>query len=254
MPTLFISDLHLCATRPTISELFLEFLAGRARRSDALYILGDLFEYWIGDEASAQEEYRPVVSGLRDLTAAGVPVFIMHGNRDFLIGGNFARATGCRLLSEPARIDLYGTPTLLMHGDVLCTADVEYMAFRALVRSDGWQKTFLAKTPRERDAVVRDYRERSKVSTANKPLEIMDVTQAAVESAMRDHKVRHLIHGHTHRPAEHAFVLDGTPARRWVLGDWYEQGSVLQCEPRAWVLERLTPPARDKTRQRPRSS
>ena len=141
-----------------------------------------------------------------------------------------------------------------MHGDVLCTGDVEYMAFRTMVRSEAWQKAFLAKTPDERDAIVRDYRERSKISTAGKPPEIMDVTPLAVESTLRAHNIRHLIHGHTHRPAEHVFDLDGARARRWVLGDWYEQGSVLRCEPQAWVLERLTPPVRHKMHQRPRSS
>lgn len=254
MATLFISDLHLCTTRPAINTLFLEFLAERARAADALYILGDLFEYWIGDDAVNQNEYRPVVDGLRALTAAGVPVFIMHGNRDFLIGHRFSGATGCRLLSDPTRVDLYGTPTLLMHGDALCTDDIEYMTFRTMVRSDAWQKAFLAKTPGERDAIVRDYRERSKASTANKSLEIMDVTQAAVESIMRANDVRHLIHGHTHRPAAHAFELDGAAAHRWVLGDWYEHGSVLRCGAHRWELEQLTPAQRRASHQRPRSS
>jgi len=125
--TLFISDLHLCGVRPAITGLFLDFLRRRARGTDALYILGDLFEYWIGDEAVEQEEFRSIIRGLRELTAGGTPVFVMHGNRDFLMSDVFEKATGGRLLKDPAHIDLYGTPTLLMHGDSLCTDDTEYM-------------------------------------------------------------------------------------------------------------------------------
>jgi UDP-2,3-diacylglucosamine hydrolase len=228
--TLFISDLHLCGTRPAITGLFLDFLHRRARASDALYILGDLFEYWIGDEAVDQEEFRPIVLGLRELTTGGTPVFVMHGNRDLLMAHDFERATGVRLLKDPIRIDLYGTPTLLMHGDSLCTDDTEYMIFRAKVRSPAFQKEFLGKSVAERDQIIRGYREISKSSTATKKPEIMDVNQQAVESVMREHRVQRLIHGHTHRPKEHVFNLDGRPARRMVLGDWYEQGSVLSVD------------------------
>ena len=235
--TLFISDLHLCGARPAITGLFLDFLRRRARASDALYILGDLFEYWIGDEAVEQEEFRSIIRGLRELTAGGTPVFVMHGNRDFLMGDDFEKASGGRLLKDPARIDLYGTPTLLMHGDSLCTDDTEYMTFRAQVRNPVWQKEFLGKSVVERDRIVRDFREISKNSTATKKPEIMDVNQQAVESVMREHRVQRLIHGHTHRPKEHVFNLDGRPARRMVLGDWYEQGSVLNVDARGWILE-----------------
>ncbi len=237
--TLFISDLHLCGARPAITGLFLDFLRHRARSADALYILGDLFEYWIGDEAVEQEEFRAIVRGLRELTASGTPVFVMHGNRDFLMADGFEAATGCRLLADPARIDLHGTPTLLMHGDSLCTDDVEYMAFRAQVRNPAWQREFLAKPVAERDRIVRDFREISKNSTASKKPEIMDVNQNAVEAIMREHDVQRLIHGHTHRPKEHVFTLDGRPARRMVLGDWYEQGSVLSVDAHGWLLEGL---------------
>ena len=237
--TLFISDLHLCGARPAITGLFLDFLHRRARTSDALYILGDLFEYWIGDEAVEQGEFRSIIRGLRELTASGTPVFVMHGNRDFLMGDGFEKATGGRLLKDPARIDLYGTPTLLMHGDSLCTDDIEYMTFRAKVRSPAWQKEFLGKSVAERDRIVHDFREISKNSTAAKKPEIMDVNQKAVESVMREHHVQRLIHGHTHRPKEHVFNLDGRPARRMVLGDWYEQGSVLSVDARGWMLEGL---------------
>jgi UDP-2,3-diacylglucosamine hydrolase len=236
--TLFISDLHLCAERPAITRLFLDFLDSSARRAQALYILGDLFEYWIGDEA-ALEEYRPVVEGLRRLGLAGTSVFVLRGNRDFLMGEAFEKAAGCRLLPDLARIDLYGTPVLLMHGDTLCTRDTEYLTFRAMVRDPAWQKAFLAKSVGQREAIARNYRELSRFSTANKKPEIMDVTQEAVEETMRSHDVHHLIHGHTHRPGEHAFDLDGAQARRIVLGDWYDRGSVLRCTAAEWKLETL---------------
>lgn len=235
--TLFISDLHLCGVRPAITELFLDFLRYRARSADSLYVLGDLFEYWIGDEAVKHEEFRPIVRGLRELSDSGTPVFVMHGNRDFLIGQGFETATGARLLPDPVRIDLHGIPTLLMHGDTLCIDDIEYMNFRSKVRSHSWQRGFLGKSVKERNLIVHNYREISKNSTAAKKPEIMDVNQGAVDNIMRENRVYRLIHGHTHRPKEHVFKLDGQPACRMVLGDWYEQGSVLQVNARGWVLE-----------------
>jgi UDP-2,3-diacylglucosamine hydrolase len=239
MSTLFISDLHLSAERPAITALFLEFLRGRARSAEALYILGDLFEYWIGDDVASQPEYRPLIDGLRELTAAGVPVYVMHGNRDFLLGAGFEQATGCTLIPDPSEITLYGEKTLLMHGDSLCTDDVAYLKFRAMVRNPDWVKMFLGKTIAERVAIVRDYREISKAATATKKPEIMDVNPGAVESALRQHGVRHLIHGHTHRPAQHQLLLDGQNLRRTVLGDWYDQGSVLRCDAGGCTLESL---------------
>jgi UDP-2,3-diacylglucosamine hydrolase len=237
--TLFISDLHLSAERPAITALFLGFLRGRARSAEALYILGDLFEYWIGDELAGQPELRPLIEALRDLTGAGVPVFVMHGNRDFLLAAGFEQATGARLLPDPSLIQLYGEPVLLMHGDTLCTDDVDYLKFRAMVRNPQWVQMFLAKPVPERIALVREYREVSKTATAAKKPEIMDVNPQAVETVFREHRVRHLIHGHTHRPAQHRLSVDGTAVRRTVLGDWYEQGSVLVCEPGGCVLESL---------------
>jgi len=239
MSTLFISDLHLSAERPAINALFLEFLRGRARSAEALYILGDLFEYWIGDDVAGQPEYRPLIAGLRELTAAGVPVYVMHGNRDFLLGAGFEQATGCTLIPDPSEISLYGEKTLLMHGDSLCTDDVAYLKFRAMVRNPDWVKMFLGKTIAERIAIVRDYREISKAATATKKPEIMDVNAGAVEAALRQHGVRHLIHGHTHRPAQHQLAQDGQNARRTVLGDWYDQGSVLCCDAGGCTLESL---------------
>ena len=178
------------------------------------------------------------------MTAKGIPVFVMHGNRDFLMGKDFEKASGCRLLSDPTFIDLYGIPTLLMHGDSLCTDDLEYMAFRAEVRSLPWRREFLRKSVAERDKIVHDFREISRNSTAAKRPEIMDVNQKAVAAVMRGHRVHRLIHGHTHRPKEHPFDLDGQPARRMVLGDWYEQGSVLSVDAHGWVLEQLPLAAR----------
>jgi UDP-2,3-diacylglucosamine hydrolase len=237
--TLFISDLHLAAERPAITALFLEFLRTRAATAEALYVLGDLFEYWIGDDSAAHPDYRPLIDGLRALTAAGVPVFVMHGNRDFLLGTDFERATGCRLLPDPSVIDLYGEPVLLMHGDTLCTDDTAYLKFREMVRNPDWVKMFLGKTLAERVAIVRDYRDISKAATATKKPEIMDVNAGAVAAALRAHRVHHLIHGHTHRPAQHVLTVDGATMRRTVLGDWYDQGSVLVCEPGGCRLESL---------------
>ncbi|HYM48553.1 MAG TPA: UDP-2,3-diacylglucosamine diphosphatase [Burkholderiaceae bacterium] len=239
--TLFISDLHLSAARPAIGELFLGFLKGEARQARALYILGDLFEYWIGDEATEFDEHRATIAGLRELTASGVPAYVICGNRDFLLGPGFERASGCRLLSDPTRLELYGTPVLIMHGDLLCTDDTEYMKFRQMVRNPAWQREFLAKPFAEREAIARRYREISVETTAAKKPEIMDVTPVAVAEIMRAHKVRQLIHGHTHRPAQHEFTLDGKPARRTVLGDWYDQGSVLRVMAQQQLLESLNP-------------
>jgi UDP-2,3-diacylglucosamine hydrolase len=239
MGTLFISDLHLSAERPAIVALFLEFLRTRARGAEALYILGDLFEYWIGDDVAEQPEYRPLLDGLRALTQAGVPVYVMHGNRDFLLGAGFEQASGCRLIPDPTVITLYGEPVLLMHGDTLCTDDLPYLKFRQMVRNPDWVKMFLGKPLAERGAIVRDYREISKAATAAKKPEIMDANPGAVEAALRAHQVRHLIHGHTHRPAQHVVTLDGATARRTVLGDWYDQGSVLACNRNGCTLEDL---------------
>lgn len=237
--TLFISDLHLCTERPAITELFLNFLKTEARQARALYILGDLFEYWIGDDAIEVDGYTPIVAGLRGLSTSGVPIYVMHGNRDFVMGEGFERASGSTLLPDPTLIDLYGVPTLLMHGDSLCTRDTEYMAFRKMTRDPQWLRATLAKPLAERQALARHIRETSKKSTAAKTMEIMDVTPSEVESVMREHGVHRLIHGHTHRPAQHAFTLDGVQACRTVLGDWYEQGSVLRATRTEQVLERL---------------
>lgn len=238
-PTLFISDLHLSPERPAIAALFIEFLRARAARAKALYILGDLFEYWLGDDTIGMPELAPVLGGLRALTGAGVPVYVMHGNRDFLLGNGFERASGCRLLPDPSVIDLDGSRVLLTHGDLLCTDDTQYQAVRRVVRDPNWQRDVLTKTIAERIALARSFREKSeKVIAGNKP-EIMDVTPAAVDEMLRSRHACEMIHGHTHRPAVHRFELDGAPARRIVLGDWYDQGSVLVCDAGDWRLETL---------------
>lgn len=243
MTTLFISDLHLSAERPQITALFQDFLAGEAKTAEALYILGDLFEYWIGDDSLKLpgNEHAGAVAALKSLTRSGVPVYVQHGNRDFLLGEDFCAHTGCRLLDDPAVIALYGTPTLLMHGDLLCTDDTEYQAVRKRIRDPRFVQAFLLKPADEREAVVRDYRVQSKAITSQKAPEIMDVNLDAVAATMRAHRVRHLIHGHTHRPAQHRFKLGDEAAERIVLGDWYEQGSVLRCTPQAWTLQILSP-------------
>ncbi len=229
MATLFISDLHLCTDRPEITRLFLHFLKSDASEAEALYILGDLFEYWVGDEATEFAGMIPIIRGLRELSDSGVPLFAMHGNRDVLLRAGFEAATGARLLRDPTVVDLYGQATLISHGDYLCTDDVEYQEFRHMVRDPAWQDRFLARDLDEREAVIRTYREVSRSNTAAKSPEIMDVNPDAVRTAMRQHGVTRMIHGHTHRPAIHTFDLDGAVAQRIVLGDWYEQGSVLEC-------------------------
>ena len=239
MATLFISDLHLSPERPAIVRLFLEFLANRAPRADALYILGDLFEFWIGDEMIDSPGVAPVIQGLRALTGSGVPVHVMHGNRDFLLGARFEQATGCRLLAEPAHARFGDEDVLLMHGDTLCTDDVEYQRFRTMVRDPAFVRDFLSKPIQERAAIAQNLRETSQAATAGKKPEIMDVNENAVRDMMRTAHVRHLIHGHTHRPAQHVFDLDGAPARRTVLGDWYEQGSVLTNDAGRWESQPL---------------
>jgi len=236
--TLFISDLHLDPERPAVTELFLELLDRRAHTADAIYILGDLFEAWVGDDDTGPMN-QAVSDGLKKCTTSGTPVFIMHGNRDFLLGARFAAASGCTLLDDPALIDLYGTPTLLMHGDLLCTDDKEYMAFRAMVRDTEWQRELLSRSLEERQLMAREMRDRSREQTGGKPESIMDVNKEAVIKTMTEHKVQRLIHGHTHRPAIHDLVISGEPAQRIVLGDWYEQGSLLECSSNGCRLEAL---------------
>lgn len=236
--TLFISDLHLDPSRPAITELFFRLLDTRAHNAEALYILGDMFEMWLGDDDPSPAS-AAVMEALRAVTAGGTPVFVMHGNRDFLIGQGFTARTGCTLLPDAAVVDLYGERTLLMHGDTLCTDDSAYQALRSKVRDPRWQQQMLALPFEERVRLGRQLRDASREETQAKTAEIMDVNQGAVEQALRQHQVRLLIHGHTHRPATHEFELDGHAVRRIVLGDWYEHGSVLSYRPDGHRLETL---------------
>jgi len=226
--TLFISDLHLSDERPEITALFSQFLENDAAQARALYILGDLFEVWLGDDA-VLPAYQPVMDGILALATRGVPVYVMHGNRDFLIGERFVQESSCRLLEDPTVIELDGKRTLLMHGDTLCTDDVEYQHFRTQIRNPDTQRQFLALPINERIAVAKHYRQESRERSRGKAEDIMDVNQGAVMDIMRQHGVYQLIHGHTHRPAVHSFTLDNHSAQRIVLGDWYEQASILRC-------------------------
>ncbi|MFZ1641588.1 MAG: UDP-2,3-diacylglucosamine diphosphatase [Candidatus Contendobacter sp.] len=238
MATLFISDLHLEPARPAITTLFLNFLERRARRAEALYILGDLFETWIGDDDDA-ELGGTVATALRTLVDQGVPTYFLHGNRDFLLGERFAAASGIQLLPESGVIELVGERVLLLHGDTLCTDDVEYQAFRAQVHDPAWRARTLALPLAQRRALAGQLRETSRRATRQKAVDITDVNPTTVDQVLRAHNVHRLIHGHTHRPAVHHWGLDGQPARRAVLGDWHKQGSVLRCDAAGWRLEPL---------------
>jgi UDP-2,3-diacylglucosamine hydrolase len=224
VPALFISDLHLSEERPEANERFFSLLEGEARGAEALYILGDFFEYWIGDDDLAWPFNAVIAGSLRELSRGGVALYFMHGNRDFLVGERFCAATGARLLDDPTVIELDGERTLLMHGDTLCTDDLEYQNWRRTARSSAWQSAFLAKSLDERRKAVGGMREKSKQVVAAKPPEIMDVNQDAVRQAMESHGVRRLIHGHTHRPGHHRVAGGG---ERWVLPDWYGRGGYL---------------------------
>jgi UDP-2,3-diacylglucosamine hydrolase len=221
---LFISDLHLSEERPAANERFFALLEDEAASADALYILGDLFEYWIGDE-DLETPFNAVVAGFfRRLAAGGTKLRFMHGNRDFLIGERFAAATGAELLADPTVLN----GTLLMHGDTLCTDDADYQAWRRTARSAEWQREFLAKPLRERRAAVQGLREKSKEVIQAKPADIMDVNETAVRAAFRRHGVARLVHGHTHRPGVHRLEVDGRRCERWVLPDWYGRGGYLE--------------------------
>ena len=228
MSSLFISDLHLTEERPEANERFIDLLEGKARGADALYILGDFFESWIGDD-DLEAPFNAVIAGLLgDLARRGVPVHLMHGNRDFLVGERFCAATGTKLLADPSVHEIGGVRTLLMHGDTLCTDDLDYQNWRRIARSETWQREFLAKPLAERRRAIIDMREKSKEVVQAKPADIMDVNDAAVASALRAHAVTRLVHGHTHRPGRHALTIDGRPAERWVLPDWYGRGGYLE--------------------------
>ena len=227
MATLFVSDLHIDASRPAITEQFLSFLSSEARDAEALYILGDLFESWVGDDAADQAQ-ADAIAGLRSLTSGGVPCFVMHGNRDFLLAAQFCSMSGAELLPDPLIVTLYGEAVLVMHGDALCTDDRAYQRLRATVREADWQRRFLGLPVASRRALAGAARVGSKAHTAAMEYAITDVNADSVARALRGAGTATLLHGHTHRPAIHALEVDGRPCTRIVLGDWYDQGSVLR--------------------------
>jgi len=225
--TLFIADLHLEKERKDISDLFCQFLRTDARTADALYILGDLFEVWIGDDNPCPF-HAYIAQQIKALSDSGVPVYFIHGNRDFIIGKRFAKESGMTLLPEAMVVDLYGNNTLIMHGDSLCTLDVAYQKFRKKSRKKWWQTLMLALPLFVRKKMARDIRNKSTEKKQTIDLSIMDVTQSEVELVMQQFNVTRLIHGHTHRPDIHHFDVAGQTFERIVLGDWYSQGSMLK--------------------------
>ncbi len=239
MTTLFISDLHLEDRRPETTRLFLAFIEAEAAAAGALYILGDLFEYWIGDDAVGDTAGR-VADALSRVASQGLPIYFMPGNRDFLLGPRYAEMAGMRLLADPTVVDIDGLRILLMHGDSLCTDDVQYQAFRQQVRNPDWQTHFLSLPVGERVAMAQQARDASKTHTGTAPMAIMDVNHQAVLNAFRTHDVRYLIHGHTHRPKRHRIEQpDSDPLQRIVLGDWYAQSSILRISDAQFDLRSL---------------
>ncbi|WP_444907849.1 UDP-2,3-diacylglucosamine diphosphatase [Microbulbifer sp. SSSA008] len=229
MSTYFISDLHLDEKRPDITRAFFDFLHGRAAGAEALYILGDFFEAWVGDDDDAPLA-REVIGELSRYSGTGVELYLMHGNRDFLLGTDFAQRAGATLLQDPTALSLGNERVLLMHGDSLCTLDKEYMAFRRQARDPKWQQELLTKSLQERRAIAAQIRMASKSMNSRKAEDIMDVTQEEVERVMLEHNVHRLIHGHTHRPARHALTINDEPAERVVLGDWDKNAWCLKAD------------------------
>ncbi len=238
--TLFISDLHLASERPAATAAFFAFLAREAAQAQAIYILGDLFEYWIGDDDLGDPFNTSVAQTLARTAARGVKLYFMHGNRDFLIGTEFCRAARMTQLEDPHRIELQGRDAILMHGDTLCTDDHDYQNWRRIARSSEWQTAFLSGSLAERHKQILALREKSKEVIQAKPAEIMDVNDGAVRDAMRAHNVNLLIHGHTHRPAHHRLEVNGKACDRWVLPEWYGRGGYLVADSTELKLEFLS--------------
>ena len=238
MARLFVSDVHLDGSAPEAIEQFLEFLKVHALQAEGLYILGDLFETWVGDDDADPAKAR-VCAALHALTASGVAAFIIHGNRDFLLGREFCQRTGCELLVDPSIVELDGERVLLTHGDALCTDDRAYQALRSTVRARAWQRRFLRLPLTARETLAHQARAGSQAHTARVVMQIMDVNASAVEKSFRTLDVRRMIHGHTHRPAIHNSAIDGASVQRIVLGAWYEQGSYLWYERGRYELREL---------------
>ncbi|MDP2804847.1 MAG: UDP-2,3-diacylglucosamine diphosphatase [Gallionellaceae bacterium] len=228
--SLFISDLHLCEHSPTTTRLFHHFMQHSAPHAEALYILGDLFEYWAGDDDLNSPFHLEITGTLRALTAQGVKLFIMHGNRDFLMAEKLATACNATLLTDPTLLNLYGKQTLLTHGDALCTDDLDYQMFRQQVRATTWQQQFLAQPLAQRKAQIEQVRQHSTAGKKLKAESIMDVNQNSVHELLREHDYPQIIHGHTHRPAHHLHHVDERTCDRWVLGDWDTHANALRCD------------------------
>jgi UDP-2,3-diacylglucosamine hydrolase len=238
MARLFVSDVHLHAGAPQAIEQFLDFLSTQASTAEALYILGDLFEAWVGDDDREPANER-VCRALRALNAGGLACFALHGNRDFLLGRGFCERSGCRLLSDPVIAQLDGERVLITHGDALCTDDHSYQELRSIVRDPAWQRRFLALPRAHRESLADEARAGSRRHTSRTVPYVMDTNAAAVTAAFRAARVRRMIHGHTHRPGVHDLEIDGASAQRIVLGAWYEQGSYLYCERGNYELRTL---------------
>ena len=242
--TLFIADLHLAEERPQASGRFFHFLDSVAAGADALYILGDLFEYWVGDDDVDAPIARQTAQKMKALTSSGMPVYFMHGNRDFLLAQRYADSCGMTLLNDPVVIDLYGVPTLLTHGDTLCTDDRSYQRFRKLVRQPLVQRMLRSLPLGLRHAMARSARSGSERAKSGKPYEIMDVNADAVVQSFRQSGALRMVHGHTHRPARHSLTIDGKAGERWVLPDWYGEGGYLACTPQGCGLLPVPSPSK----------
>jgi len=226
---LFISDLHLAPERPDIIKLFIEFLNNQATQAESLYILGDFVEYWLGDDDNAQG-LNQVFDAMKQCADNGLKIYLMHGNRDFLMGEKLAARCGSELIHEPYIANFDNVPVLLLHGDILCTDDLRYQELRLMLRNPAWQADFLSKPLAEREQMALALRKQSKEETQLKSSDIMDVNATAVNDAFTDNNVSIIIHGHTHRPAIHNSEVNNKPLTRIVLGDWYSQGSVLELD------------------------
>ena len=229
-PTLFLSDLHLSPDRPAAAAAFHAFAAGPARAAASVYILGDLFDCWVGDDQLREPFIAPIVRSLRALADSGVPLFVARGNRDFMLGAAFERASGATLLPEQLRLDLFGVPTLITHGDELCTDDAEYQAFRARVRTPEAMRRLLRLPYFVRKLMAAWLRRKSSSDKTLKPEYIMDVNAVAVANAFRQHGAQRMIHGHTHRPNRHHHDVDGSLLERWVMADWHDHGHYLAVD------------------------
>lgn len=238
MATIFISDIHLVQGDSAQGRLFEKFLRRQGAGCDALYILGDLFDYWIGDDISP-ELFAPSIKALKDFAAQERPVYVMHGNRDFLLGEQFAALIGCQLIPDPTVVNLYGQRTVVTHGDALCTDDEDYQQFRKMVRDPAWQQRFLGSTAEYRLSTAKNMRAESVSHTKDKASYILDVNAQAVAALLRRHDVMHMVHGHVHKPGTHDFIIDGHMAHRYALGDWHERAEILVCTAKGCALTEI---------------